>query len=103
MTFLIITIFIFFHADMATDMETKDFLEEIALMKSIGFHKNIINLIGCSTILKSFFLVLDYMSNGDLLHYLRKKRKNVSSHVFVITIFVVELNDSTSKVFIVML
>lgn len=77
---------------MATDMEIKDFLEEIALMKSIGFHKNIINLIGCGTMLKSFFLVLDYMPHGDLLYYLRRKRKNVGNQVIIITNFAVELN-----------
>lgn len=77
---------------MATDMEIKDFLEEIALMKSIGFHKNIINLIGCGTMLKPFFLVLDYMPHGDLLHYLRRKRKNVGNQVIIITNFAVELN-----------
>ena len=87
-----------FYADMATEMEIKDFLEEITLMKSIGFHKNIINLIGCSTMLKPFFLVLDYMPHGDLLYYLRRKRKNVGNHVIIITNFVVELNCCISKV-----
>ena len=61
----------------ATDMEERDFLKEIDLMKSIGFHKNIINMIGVSTMMKPLFLVLEYMCHGDLLHYLRKKRGDV--------------------------
>ena len=64
----------------AIDTEERDFLEEIDLMKSIGFHKNIINIIGASTLMKPLFLVLEYMCHGDLLHYLRKKRADVRFH-----------------------
>ena len=64
----------------ATAEEEGAFLEEIGLIKSIGFHKNIINVIGASTMMKPLFLVLEYMSHGDLLHYLRKKRTDVSFH-----------------------
>ena len=64
----------------AIDTEERDLLEEIDLMKSLGFHKNIINIIGASTIMKPYFLVLEYMCHGDLLHYLQKKRADVSFH-----------------------
>ena len=64
----------------AIETEEKDLLEEIDLMKSIGFHKNIINIVGASTMMKPLFLVLEYMCHGDLLHYLRKKRADVSFH-----------------------
>ena len=70
----------FLNVDTPTDMELRDFLEEISLMKMIGFHKNIVNFIGCSTILKPFFLVLELMEHGDLLHFLRKRRAKVSVH-----------------------
>ena len=62
------------------DTDEQDFLQEIDLMKSIGFHKNIVNLIGASTQMKPLCLVLEYMPYGDLLHYLRKKRTHVSCH-----------------------
>lgn len=62
---------------MATDIELKEFLEEINLMKSIGYHKNIVNFVGCSTVKKPFYLVLEYMPYGDLLHYLRTRRTKV--------------------------
>ena len=65
-------------------MELRDFLEEISLMKMIGFHKNIVNFIGCSTVLKPFFLVLELMKHGDLLHFLRKRRAKVSVHAFLL-------------------
>ena len=62
----------------ASDTEEGEFLEEINLMKSIGSHKNIVNLIGASTQMKPYFIVLEYMPYGDLLRYLRKKRTHKS-------------------------
>ena len=74
------SISIFLILARAIDTEERDLLEEIDLMKSIGFHKNIINIIGASTLMKPLLLVLEYMCHGDLLHYLRKKRADVSFH-----------------------
>ena len=68
----------------ASDTEEREFLEEIHLMKYISSHKNIVNLIGASTQMKPFCIVLEYMPYGDLLHYLRKKRRHVSFHRFSI-------------------
>ena len=62
----------------SSDTEEGEFLEEINLMKSIGSHKNIVNLIGASTQMKPFYIVLEFMPYGDLLHYLRKKKTIVS-------------------------
>nr|XP_047144803.1 uncharacterized protein LOC124818277 [Hydra vulgaris] len=60
--------------DSANQLELNDFIEEIKLMKEIGYHKNIINIIGCSTIRKSLSLIVEFMQEGDLLHFLRNKR-----------------------------
>ena len=38
-----------FLKDDALETEYKDFYEEIELMKGIGFHQNIVNMIGCGT------------------------------------------------------
>ena len=73
-------IFSFLLLARTIDTDEKDFLQEINLMKSIGFHKNIVNLIGASTQMEPLCLVLEYMPYGDLLHYLRKKRTQVSFH-----------------------
>ena len=64
--------------DNATPEQVNDFLEEITLMKAVGSHKNIVNLIGCCTMSKAKFLVVEYASNGDLLSYLRERRKKVT-------------------------
>ena len=58
-------------------MEHADFKSEIKLTKEIGFHKNIMNMIGCSTIKAPLCLVVEYMANGDLLNFLRKRRSKV--------------------------
>ncbi|XP_047141698.1 uncharacterized protein LOC100211524 isoform X3 [Hydra vulgaris] len=62
--------------DSADPSELKDFAEEMNLMKEIRYHKNIVNLIGCSTIKKPLSLIVEYMEHGDLLNYLRKRRTN---------------------------
>ena len=68
----------------AEDMEYEDFEEEISLMKCIGYHKNIVNMVGCSTIKPPLCLIVEYMQHGDLLNYMRKHRikgvNNTSDH-----------------------
>ena len=46
-------------------------------MKAVGFHNNIVSLIGCCTISSPCFLIVEFASNGDLLSYLRQYRKKV--------------------------
>ncbi|XP_065681819.1 angiopoietin-1 receptor isoform X1 [Hydra vulgaris] len=58
----------------ANESEFSDFKDEIILMKSLGYHRNIVNMIGCSTRNKSLCLVLEYLENGDLLSFLRQNR-----------------------------
>ncbi|EDO36551.1 predicted protein [Nematostella vectensis] len=51
-----------------------DFLKEIQLMKEVGSHRNIVNMLGCCTLTEPMFLIVEYLPYGDLLHYLRKRR-----------------------------
>jgi len=71
--------FIFFFGilDGATEEQMHDFLEEILLMKQIGYHQNILNLLACCTMTSPMFLVVQFAKNGDLLNYLRKRREQV--------------------------
>ena len=64
---------------MADNEQTREFLEEMQLMKAVGCHKNIVNMIGCCTVAEPMFLVVEFVPYGDLLHYLRKRRGKVSS------------------------
>ncbi|XP_065682612.1 uncharacterized protein LOC100201592 [Hydra vulgaris] len=65
--------------DSADPSELDDFCEEMKLMKDIGYHKNIVSLIGCSTVKKPLCLIVEYMEHGDLLNFLRKRRNKFSA------------------------
>ena len=69
--------YVFALLDGATEEQMQDFLEEILLMKQIGYHLNILNLLACCTMTSPMFLVVEFAKNGDLLHYLRKRRDQV--------------------------
>ena len=70
-------LYIFALLDGATEEQMQEFLEEIQLMKQIGYHPNILNLLACCTMTNPMFLVVEFAKNGDLLHYLRKRREQV--------------------------
>ena len=75
-------------SECASNEELDDFREEIKLMKMIGYHRNIVNLVGCSTIKKPLCLIVEYMPYGDLLHFLRQRRSKVNiSTIFLYTVF----------------
>lgn len=62
--------------DKATTEDKRQLVKEVKVMKSVGFHVNIVSLIGyCST---SMLLVVEYCSLGDLQNYLRKVSVNLS-------------------------
>ncbi|XP_020627726.1 tyrosine-protein kinase receptor torso-like [Orbicella faveolata] len=62
---------------MADGDQRREFLKEIQLMKTVGSHKNIVNMLGCCTMQEPMFLLVEYIPYGDLLHYLRKRRGKV--------------------------
>ena len=68
---------IFLILDGATEEQMQEFLGEIQLMKQIGYHPNILNLLACCTMTSPMFLVVEFAKNGDLLNYLRKRREQV--------------------------
>lgn len=65
---------------MADSDQRREFLVEIQLMKNIGSHKNIVNMLGCCSVQEPMFLLVEYVPYGDLLHYLRKRREKVESN-----------------------
>ncbi|XP_012562886.2 receptor-like tyrosine-protein kinase kin-16 isoform X3 [Hydra vulgaris] len=57
-----------------------DFRYEIEIMKDIGYHKNIANMVGWSSFKKSLCLVIEFMENGDLLNFLRQNLAMICSN-----------------------
>ncbi|CAL1527805.1 unnamed protein product [Lymnaea stagnalis] len=49
----------------------QDFLKEIHLMKKIGYHDNIVSMLGCCTLRDPVCLVVEHVGQGDLLNYLK--------------------------------
>lgn len=60
--------------DTHTDLEMIDLVSEMEVMKIIGKHINIINLLGCCTQGGPLYVIVEYASNGNLRDHLRKQR-----------------------------
>ena len=58
--------------------EKRQFIREIELMKELGTHRNILSMLGFWTQSPPIMLIMEYVSNGDLLQWLRKRRQQVS-------------------------
>uniref|UniRef100_A0A1I7XY79 Protein kinase domain-containing protein n=1 Tax=Steinernema glaseri TaxID=37863 RepID=A0A1I7XY79_9BILA len=61
----------------ATDQAHREFMNEIALMKTIGYNDNIVNMLGCITAGNPVGLVLEYCANRDMLHYLKGRKVDI--------------------------
>ncbi|CAL2045287.1 unnamed protein product [Caenorhabditis brenneri] len=59
----------------ADEMSKHEFLREIALMKTLGYHERLVNMLACVTDSEPLCLVVEYCDNGDLLQFLRERCK----------------------------
>ena len=69
-------------SDDSSPEQKSDFLDEIKLMKAVGSHKNIVSLIGCCTKSTPNFVIVEFAAKGDLLSYLRERRKKVNALIY---------------------
>ncbi|XP_023816193.1 fibroblast growth factor receptor 1-A [Oryzias latipes] len=58
----------------ASEKDLSDLISEMEMMKMIGKHKNIINLLGACTQEGPLYVVVEYASKGNLREYLRARR-----------------------------
>ncbi|XP_026330890.1 fibroblast growth factor receptor homolog 1-like isoform X2 [Hyposmocoma kahamanoa] len=68
------TICIFFILEGHTDAEMMALVSEMEMMKMIGKHVNIINLLGCCTQDGPLYVIVEYAPNGNLREFLRNHR-----------------------------
>ncbi|VDO76181.1 unnamed protein product [Heligmosomoides polygyrus] len=59
----------------ADDMSRSEFLREIGLMKTLGYHERLVNMLACITDSEPLCLIIEYCSDGDLLRFLRERCK----------------------------
>ncbi|KAM8974398.1 fibroblast growth factor receptor 4 [Pelodytes ibericus] len=71
--------------DNGTDKDLSDLVSEMELMKLIGKHKNIINLLGVCTQEGPLFVVVEYASKGNLREFLRARRPPMPEDTFDVT------------------
>ncbi|CAH2277346.1 fibroblast growth factor receptor 4 [Pelobates cultripes] len=71
--------------DNGTDKDLSDLVSEMELMKMIGKHKNIINLLGVCTQEGPVFVVVEYASKGNLREFLRARRPPTPEDAFDVT------------------
>ena len=64
--------------DNANEEDKKEFMDEVELMKKVGKHQNVLSFFGCWTTTEPILLMVEYIAHGDLLHWLRHKRAQVS-------------------------
>lgn len=73
-----------------SEEEMTEFFTEIKTMKQIGYHENIISLLGCCTLRQPALIVMEYIGKGDLKNYLCALRGQQTS--------VTETTDTQSSV-----
>jgi len=58
-------------ADHIPDTYRDDLLREIAMMKSIGHHANIVSMVGACTARRPIALIMEYVPYGNLQNFLK--------------------------------
>ncbi|XP_066299611.1 tyrosine-protein kinase receptor Tie-1-like [Branchiostoma lanceolatum] len=58
----------------ADDTSKQDFQQEVNIMRHVGYHPNIINLLGFCIYQGQQYMALEMAGNGDLLKFLRNSR-----------------------------
>lgn len=66
-----------------TDNEMMDLVSEMEMMKMIGRHINIINLLGCCTQQGPLFVIVEYAPDGNLRDFLRQHRPSAGYELAV--------------------
>ena len=58
----------------ASESERRSLMQEIDMMKDIGYHRHVVCMLACCTLGKTVALVMEFMPCGNLQTYLKKHR-----------------------------
>ncbi|XP_078575765.1 uncharacterized protein LOC144861667 [Branchiostoma floridae x Branchiostoma japonicum] len=68
----------------ADEASRQDFQQEVDIMRHVGYHPNIVNLIGVCIYQGQQYMALEMAGNGDLLRFLRNSRvQDVAASTYV--------------------
>ena len=71
----VINLFLFlYQTEGHTDTELMDLVSEMEMMKMIGTHVNILNLLGCCTQDGPLYVIVEFAPYGNLRDFLRQHR-----------------------------
>ncbi|CAI9740442.1 angiopoietin-1 receptor-like [Octopus vulgaris] len=59
----------------ASEKDKQDFMNELNILKQVGYHRNVVCLVGACHIHGILYVALEYARYGDLRSYLRRSRK----------------------------
>ena len=78
-----ITVAVKMVKDQSSEQEVLNLVKEIEIMKAVGGHENIVNLLGACTqpVGQPLMAILEYAEHGNLRDYLRTRRGHVSGSV----------------------
>lgn len=63
----------------ASEKDKQDFMNELNILKKVGYHRNVVCLVGACHIHGILYVALEYAMYGDLRSYLRRSRKEKGS------------------------
>lgn len=58
----------------ASESERRSLMQEIDMMKDIGYHRHVVCMLACCTIGSTIALVMEFIPCGNLLTFLKKHR-----------------------------
>ncbi|XP_070501931.1 tyrosine kinase receptor Cad96Ca [Chironomus tepperi] len=64
----------------ATEVEKKDLMSELQVMKTLETHVNVVRLLGCCTEKDPIFVIIEYVALGKLQQFLRNSRVEKNYH-----------------------
>lgn len=70
-------------SDLVSPQEVKDFLGRIKFHQNLGYHENLVELVGCCVDRFPLYMIMEDVSLGDLLKFLWTCRKVSQKKVMV--------------------